>query len=179
MAKMTGPLLSMDARGMIGGRYVYQRAMGETVMRYRWQQNQTITADQAPYQQAHGQITHLISWIKREKPHFNTSGVDDYQMLREIAGRRDRWNDFVRRQMLKHEQTNMIHIAALWAAMTPTEQAQWDTEAASVAPGLAGYTGKSPPGWPAPTWSAGYLLHLYFWILYLTGATTTEPGSTP
>ena len=34
MAKMNGPLLSMEARGMIARRYVYQRTQGGQSMRY-------------------------------------------------------------------------------------------------------------------------------------------------
>lgn len=179
MARMTGPLLSLEARGMIAGRYIYQQAMGRQVMRYHWQQGQHTTIEQAPYQQAHGLLSHLISWIKAGRPHLNSSGLDDYLMLREIAGRRDRWNDMVRRRMLKHGHANISHVLALWAGLDETDREAWGNVASGVAPTLTEYTGKAPPGIEPPTWPAGALFFVYHWLAYLVGLIQDEPGATP
>ena len=110
MAKMNGPLLSMEARGMIARRYVYQRTQGGQSMRYHWPGAHPITAAQAPHQQLHGWLTHIISFVKQQRPHLNNTTSDDYVYLRSIAGPDQRWNDMIRRRMMGG---NPSHLASV------------------------------------------------------------------
>lgn len=179
MARMTGPLLSMTARGMIAGRYVFGEDKTRQVMRYNWPGPKTITAVQAPYQQLHGWLTHVISYIKQQRPHLNDGMDDDYQMLRTIAGRRDRWNDFVRRAVIGPDHATLTSIKANWDSLTDAQRDAWDSAAATLAPSLTAYTGKAPPGWPEPVFSVGSCWYLYCWMAYLTALIPTPPTPDP
>ena len=179
MAKMNGPLLSMEARGMIARRYVYQRTQGGQAMRYHWPGAQPITAAQAPHQQLHGWLTHIISFVKQQRPHLNSTGADDYVYLRALAGPEQRWNDLIRRRMMHGNTSPLASVRASWNALTKPQKIAWETEAAARAPGLAAYVGAAPATWPEPVFTPGQCWYLYRWIAFLLSITTAAPGSWP
>lgn len=179
MAKMNGPLLSMEARGMIARRYVYQRTQGGQSMRYHWPSAQPITAAQAPHQQLHGWLTHVISFVKQARPHLNTTAEDDYIYMRSIAGPELRWNDIIRRRMMGGTPSKLARVRAAWGSLTDPQKTAWEAEAAAQAPSLTAYVGAAPAGWPTPIFTPGQCWYLYRWTAFLLPITTTAPAEWP
>ena len=105
-------------------------------MRYHWPGAQPITAAQAPYQQLHGWLTHVISFVKQQRPHLNNTASDDYIYMRSIAGPELRWNDMIRRRMMGGKPSQLARVNDAWRSLTKPQRIAWDAEAAAQAPGL-------------------------------------------
>ena len=179
MAKMNGPLLSMEARGMIARRYVYQRTQGGQSMRYHWPGAHPITAAQAPHQQLHGWLTHIISFVKQQRPHLNNTTSDHVVPTLLRASDRAQVDVIVRRRMMQGNPSHLASVRASWNALTAPQQMAWENEAAARAPGLTAYVGAAPAGWPAPVFTPGQCWYLYRWVAFLLPITTAAPGDWP
>ena len=176
MARVTGPLMSMEASGTIGKTLTFANWVGRQYVRRWTRPSNPQTADQMDQRNAFSVIGVGVSQANKCLQVNSSTTKTDEQAIRDKTPSGMRWNGYIQKVLTGSGAAGYKAAKLAWDALTA--KTAWETTAA----------GLTPPVPSAPTYLAGgaggagatpgEVLFIMNYGLYLVGARTTIPNST-
>jgi hypothetical protein len=178
MAKVSGPLMSMDARGKFGNTLVFSGWKGRPTVR----QLVTPSNPQSADQQAARNAVRVAGAAQR----FANLCVDinanlaltDKEEIRALAPSGQAWNGTLVKALVGAGSVNYTAAVAAYTALTGGQKTAWDTAAAALTPSIPAVNQVGANGVPATAMVAGEVFFIYQYALYILGLQSV-PGATP
>ena len=177
MARVTGPLMSMEASGTIGKSLTFANWVGRQYVRRWTRPSNPQTADQMDQRNAFSIIGVGVSHASKCLQVNSSTTKTDEEAFREKTPSGMRWNGYIQKVLTGSGAAGYNAAKAAWNALA--SKTAWETTAA----------GLTPPVPSAPTYLAGgaggagatpgEVLFIMNYGLYLVGARTTIPNATP
>ncbi len=134
MAKVTGPLMSMDASGKFAGALVFTKWKGRPVVR------QLVTPAN-PQSALQGETRTWLRLASAAQKFINRTALirtgetkTDKQLLIEAAPSGQAWNGFLVKSILGPQNANIAAADTIWGAFDSTAKTNWNTAAAALTP---------------------------------------------
>jgi len=178
MAKVTGPLMSMDASGSFGGAMVHGNRLGTHVVRALVTPANPMSANQ--------EIARNIVRVCGAGQKYANACVlkgagrllTDKALLTAAAPAGQTWNSYLVKLMTGVGQVNYSAATAAYAALTAPNRADWVTSAGILTPAILAVAQKAAGGAAAAALSAGEVWFHYQYGLY-AGGIAGLPGAVP
>lgn len=178
MAKVTGPLHSLDASGKFGGSLVFGKWKGRNTVR----QLVTPSNPQSAGQQAARNRTRVTgaiqSWVNGTLNLAPTQTLTDKERLKLATPGGQAWNGFLTKTVIGAGGLTYTAAVAAYAALTAPQKEAWDTEAGSLSPSLSLVNQVGEGGVAETPISAGEVFFIYQYALSSIGLAAV-PGGTP
>lgn len=178
MAKVSGPLMSMDASGGFAGTLVFTKWKGRPVVRQLVTPSNPQTAGQVEARNAvrvagAGQRFAYLSTDIR-----SGQTETDLDLIKGITPGGQAWNGTLVKAMIGAGQVNYDAAETAWTALNGTAQTAWGTAAAALSPAIPAVAQGATGGGSATPMAAGKVFFHYVYGLYVLGLSTV-PGATP
>ena len=178
MAKVEGPLFSMQASGTYGGAVTFGRRKGVNVARIRVDPANPQTSGQQDSRNRVRVGGVIQRWMN------GTSQVEDGQaatpkaLLTTAAPAEQTWNSFLVDLLVGAGAITYTAAEAAFQALSESEQTAWDTAAGALTPPLNAVAQKGPAGVEATPKSGGEVFFLMQYALS-QGGLAAAPTATP
>lgn len=179
MAKVSGPLFSMDASGKFAGALVFGKWKGRNVAR----QLVTPANPQSANQETARNAVRVFGAIQR---FFNAtttkrSGetVTDKAELAALAPAGQAWNGFLVKAGIGAQSLTYTAAEAAWNALTSGNKTSWDSAAAALVPPITSVAQYAAGGAAATAATAGKVHFIGQYALFVAGAASAAPTATP
>lgn len=176
MAKVNGPLMSMDATGSFAGTLVFQHWKGRNTVRQLVKPSNPKTSGQLVARNAMIAAAAICSVINQTTDKHSALAVRDETALRNAAPSGQSWNGFFTKELIGPGQAKFDAATTAWAGVS---QAGWETAAAALD---VPYTDKSKQVAPLASpdeFSHGELFFRHVYGLYTAGILATAPTTAP
>lgn len=179
MAKVTGPLMSMDASGKFGDALVFGKWKGRNVVRQYTRPANPQTELQTDTRNAlrvlaAGQAFAAATALKR-----SGETVTDLVELKASAPAGQAWNGYLVKSGIGAGLVNFDAAKTAYAALTAPQKSAWDTAAAALVPAIPAVAQKAAGGASATPMTAGQVFYHYVYALSIAGVTTAPTGTPP
>lgn len=178
MAKVTGPLMSMDARGKFGNTLVYSGWKGRPTVR----QLVTPTNPMSTNQEAARNIVRTCGAAQHFANlcalHGGGRSVTDKAAIMAVTPSGQAWNGTLVKGMTGAGAITYEAAQAAWALLTGGEKTAWDNAAAALVPAIPAVAQMAAGGIPSTPLTGGNVFYIYTYGLYSLGITTI-PTATP
>ncbi len=178
MAKVSGPLMSMDASGSYGGTLVFGKWKGRNTVR----QLVTPSNPQSAGQQAARNRTRVTgaiqSWVNGTLTKAPTQTVTDKERIKLATPGGQAWNGYLTKTVIGAGGLTYTQATAAHAALAPAEKLAWNTEAESLSPGFSLVNQVGEGGVSETPLTAGEVFFIYQFALSQIGLAAT-PGAVP
>lgn len=176
MARVTGPLMSMEASGTIGKSLTFANWVGRQYVRRWTRPSNPQTADQMDQRNAFSVIGVGVSQANKCLQVNSSTTKTDEQAIRDKTPSGMRWNGYIQKVLTGTGAAGYRAAKAAWNALP--DKTDWEDTAAGVTPPiksapqyLAGGAGATPA-------TPGEVLFIMNYGLYLVGARTVIPSGT-
>jgi len=178
MAKVTGPLFSMDASGGFGGALVFGKWKGRnTVHKLVTPSNPNSTEQEVSRNAVRvagaGQHWANMTTLKRSGETLTDKGE-----LITLAPSGQAWNGFLVKGIIGAGQTNYDAATTAWNALGSTPKAAWVTAAGALTPAFPAVAQTMAGGGTTTPMGAGEAYYHYQYGLYVAGVAPI-PTATP
>lgn len=178
MAKVSGPLMSMEASGAFGGALVFGKWKGRPTVR----QLVTPANPQSADQQTARNIVRVCGAAQRFANACAANGdgrtLTDLEELKAAAPADQAWNGYLVKQMTGTNNGNYAAASAGWSALAAGEKTAWDAAAAALTPPILAVAQVGAGGVAETAKSAGEVFHAYQYGLFVAGI-AAAPSATP
>lgn len=179
MAKVTGPLMSMDASGKFGDALVFGKWKGRNVVRQYTRPANPQTALQTDTRNAlrvlaAGQAFAAATALKR-----SGETVTDLVELKASAPAGQAWNGYLVKSGIGAGLVNFDAADTAYAALSAPQKDAWDTAAAALVPAIPAVAQKAAGGASGTPMVAGQVFFHYVYALSIAGVTTAPTGTPP
>lgn len=179
MAKVSGPLMSMDASGKFANTLVFSKWKGRPVVRQLVTPSNPQSASQQTARNAMRVLAAAQSWANFTTQTRTGESMTDKMELISLAPAGQAWNGYLVKSGIGASAVNYMAASAAFAALTAGERLAWDNAAAGLVPAILPVPQIGMGGMPAAPVSAGAVFFHYCYALYIAGALDTAPGATP
>lgn len=179
MAKVTGPLMSMDASGGFGGTLVFGKWKGRPVVRQLVTPANPKSANQAV---ARNRIRATGSAQKEVNVSLQIKTgqtLTDEALLRAAAPAGYAWNGFLTDSMIGAGGLSYTAGQAAYALLTAPEKTAWDSAANARVPAFFAAAQVGANGVAATALTSGNVYFLQQYGMYVAGIFTAAPTGTP
>ena len=177
MARVTGPLMSMEASGTIGKSLTFANWVGRQYVRRWTRPSNPQTADQMEQRNAFSVIGVGVSQANKCLWINSSTGKTDEQAFRDKTPSGMRWNGYIQKVLTGTGAAGYNAAKAAWGALS--NQSQWETTANGLVPPVQSAPQYLEGGATAVPATPGEVLFIMNYGLYLIGARSTAPGATP
>lgn len=177
-AKVSGPLMSMEASGKFAGALVFANRLGSNVVRHLVTPSNPQSANQITARNivrvtgAAQHFANLSTALGESRTITDKAGL----ILATLIGQT--WNSTLVKAMIGTDQVNYDAGAAAWALLTAPQKTAWDNAAAALTPAFLGVAQKVAGGGPGTPLTAGNVFFQYQYGLYVL-ALASLPGAVP
>lgn len=178
MAKVTGPLMSMDASGAFGGALVFGKWKGRNTVRQLVKPANPQTQDQ---QDARNRlrVTGVIqAWINANVTKRTGETETDKELIKEQTPAGYAWNGFLVDTIVGAGGIAYTAARAAYTALQAGDKTAWNTAAGALTPAILSAAQKDAGGVAGTPVTAGEVFFIAQYGLYLMGLRTI-PGATP
>ena len=178
MAKVKGPLFSMEASGAYGGALVFAQRMGKPVVR----KLVTPANPNAASQEVSRNRVRIFGAIQR---HLNQSTMvasgqteRDKARIAAVTPSGQRWNSYIIDRGVGKGGVNFLAADAAYAALDAAAKTAWDTAAAALTPAINEVKQTAEGGiesTPAPKGKVWFILQYTLAMMGLAPAPTATP----
>jgi len=178
MAKVSGPLMSMDARGKFANTLVFSGWKGRPTVRQLVQPTNPQSADQMTARNmlsAAGAIQRFVNLSVEINENLT---LTDKLEIQAITPSGQAWNGFLVRSLVGAGALSYAAAQAAWGALAGGEQTAWDNAAAALTPAIPATAQRVAGGGAGTPLSGGNVFFLLEYTLYLMGLQAV-PGATP
>lgn len=179
MAKVTGPLMSMDASGAFGGAIVFSRWKGRNTVRQLVTPSNPMSAGQVEARNRVRTSGSAQRQINLSAQIRNTFTQTDKALLSAAAPSGQAWNGFLTDSVIGAGAVAYDAAAAAWTALAAGEKTAWDVAAAARVPAIMGVAQMAAGNVAATPLSAGNVYFHQQYGLYIAGIITAAPGAVP
>lgn len=176
MARVTGPLMSMEASGTIGKSLTFANWVGRQYVRRWTRPANPRTANQMEQRNAFSVVGVGVSWANKNPQENSDTGKTDEQAFRSKTPSGMRWNGYIQKVLTGSGAAGYKAAKAAWDQLS--YQSSWEDAAAAVVPPIKSAPQYLPGGASAAPATPGEVLFIMNYGLYLVGARTTVPDST-
>ena len=177
MARVTGPLMSMEASGTIGKTLTFANWVGRQYVRRWTRPSNPQTADQMEQRNAFSVIGVGVSWASKcQQINISTRRTDE-EAIRGKTPSGMRWNGYIQKVLTGSGAAGYNAAKAAWDALP--DKSQWKTTANGLMPPVQSAPQYLAGGATDTAATPGEVLFIMNYGLYLIGASTTAPDSTP
>jgi hypothetical protein len=178
MAKVSGPLMSMDARGKFGNTLVFSGWKGRPTVRQLVTPSNPKTTDQQKSRNAVRAAGAGQHWANLTAL-ILTGAIDtDKANIRDVAPSGQAWNGTLVKAMIGAGDVNYDAASAIWAGLTGGEKTAWDNAAAALVPAIPAVAQTVAGGGLGTPLTDGEVFLHYMYGLYVLGLYTL-PDATP
>lgn len=178
MAKVQGPLMSMQASGKFGNALVFANRIGTNVARLLVTPSNPMSLNQEAarnYVRVAGAGQRFANLTALKYP---ASASTDKVLLGLAAPTGQTWNGYLVKGEIGTNAVNAIAADAIWTAFTSLQKTAWDDAAAALVPAIPAVAQKGAGGVPATSLTAGQVFLRYVYGLYALGIHAI-PTATP
>jgi len=179
MAKVTGPLMSLDASGGFASTLVFGKWKGRNVVR----QLVTPANPQSQNQQDARNKVRTVGTSQRWANLTTQIGdgrlVTDKAALIAAAPVGQAWNGFLSKAMIGAGALNYTAANAAWALLTALQKTAWDDAADALRPAFAQTFQADALGVAGVPLTSGQGFFHYQYGLYVANVSTVAPGAVP
>lgn len=178
MAKVSGPLMSMDASGKFGGALVFANRLGTNVVRQLVTPSNPMSANQEIARNiirvagADQRFSNLTALVRAGQT------VTDKATLQANTPAGQTWNSYLVKLMTGINASTYEAATAAYAALAALEKTAWVDAAAALTPAILPVAQKAAGGAAAADMTAGEVFFHYIYGLY-AGGYSTIPGAVP
>jgi hypothetical protein len=179
MAKVTGPLMSMDASGKFAGALVFSKWKGRPTVRQLVTPANPQNASQTTQRnmvRVMGAAQHFANLTAQVQ---STETQTDKVVLTSLAPAGQAWNGFLVKSGIGAGSVNYDAATAAYAALAAGEKTAWVNAAAALVPAILDVAQSNPFGAAGTPMSQGEVFFHYVYALYMAGENATAPGATP
>lgn len=179
MAKVTGPLMSMDASGKFAGALVFSKWKGRPTVRQLVTPSNPRSSDQVAIRNNLRVTAAAQRWANLTSLVLSGETDTDKVRLTAAAPAGQAWNGFLVKSILGAGGLDFDTAEGLYAALTGPQQAAWDAAAGALSPAIpavAQFDTNNSPSTPIP---AGEVFFIYMHGLYMAGLLAAVPNGTP
>lgn len=130
MAKVTGPLMSLDASGTVGKTAVFSKWKGQNYVRLRVTPMNRQTSDMQNVRIKCGGMGYACSFVTRDVP--GEGNVGFYSDAKAAAPAGQSWISFAMKQLLGANMSTFDGKATAYTSVNPTNQGYYATAAANL-----------------------------------------------
>lgn len=178
MAKVSGPLMSMEASGGFAGTLVFGKWKGRPTVR----QLVTPANPMSENQQSARNIVRVAGAAQRFANLTTTKGagrlITDKASLIAVSPADQAWNGYLVKSMTGIGAANYLAATAAYNALTAPQKTAWDDAAAALVPAILPVAQKGVGGITSTAITAGAVFFHYEYGLYMAGI-TAAPGAVP
>lgn len=178
MAKVSGPLMSMDARGAFAGTLVFANWKGRPTVRQLVKPSNPATTAQVGVRNELRVTGAAQHFARASSQHGAGRSVTDQQAILAVTPSGFAWNGHLVKTIVGAGGVNYAAAETAYAALTSGQKTAWDTAAGGLTPAIPAVAQKIAGNASGTNKSAGEVFFIYTYGLYLLGITTV-PGATP
>ena len=176
MARVTGPLMSMEASGTIGKTLTFANWVGRQYVRRWTRPSNPQTADQMDQRNAFSIIGVGVSQANKCLQVNDSTTKTDEQAFRDKTPSGMRWNGYIQKVLTGSGAAGYKAAKLAWDALA--KKTDWETAANGLTPPVPSAPQYLEGGATAAAATPGEVLFIMNYGLYLIGASSTVPDST-
>jgi hypothetical protein len=165
MAKLTAPLMSVDARGKFGGAIVFSGWKGKKVARYLVTPANPRTAGQELARNAVRIASAIISTLYRIADPRTGETLPDPVIIGNEAPADVTWGNFLTRRVIGPNRANVVAARAAFAALSSEVKGDWQDAAGDTSPPFQAAAQTEEGGGSITPVPAGEVLFIYSYTL--------------
>ena len=177
MARVTGPLMSMEASGTIGKTLTFANWVGRQYVRRWTRPSNPQTADQMEQRNAFSVIGVGVSWANKCLQVNSSTTETDEVAFREKTPSGMRWNGYIQKVLTGSGAAGYKAAKLAWDALS--NKTGWDTAAGALVPPVQSAPQYQEGGASDTAATPGEVLFVMNYGLYLIGASSAAPSETP
>jgi len=178
MAKVTGPLMSMDASGSYAGTIVFTRWKGRNVVRQLVTPANPKSLNQETARNAIRVLGAGQRFANQTTQIRGGETITDKDELIGLAPSGQAWNGFLVKSAIGAGGISYDEATTAWNALLAADHTNWDNAAAGLVPAIPAVAQFGAGGAAAPALTAGEVYFHYEYGLYKAGA-ASMPTATP
>lgn len=179
MAKVTGPLMSLEASGTIGDALTFSRWVGRPYVRRYSVPGNPQTMMQETHRNRFSAMGTIATWATRNNQIFDTNTDDVQKLIKSKTPSDQRWNGFLLRVMTSGNGAQFNACQNAWHTITSADQTRWESTATSLTPPMPSAAQRGAGGVSIASATPGFLLFALHWALFQMGLQPAAPGSAP
>ena len=173
MARVTGPLMSMEASGTIGKSLTFANWVGRQYVRRWTRPSNPQTADQMDQRNAFSVIGVGVSQANKCLQVNSSTTKTDEQAIRDKTPSGMRWNGYIQKVLTGSGAAGYNAAKAAWDALP--DQSQWETTANGLMPPVQSAPQYLAGGATDTAATPGEVLFIMNYGLYLIGDSSAAP----
>ena len=177
MARVTGPLMSMEASGTIGKTLTFANWVGRQYVRRWTRPSNPQTLDQMAQRNAFSVIGVGVSWANKCLQINSSTTKTDEAAYRDKTPSGMRWNGYIQKVLTGSNAAGYKAAKLAWNGIT--DKAAWETAANNRTPPVQSAPQYQEGGASAVAATPGEVLFIMSYGLYLIGASSAAPGEVP
>ena len=177
MARVTGPLMSMEASGTIGKTLTFANWVGRQYVRRWTRPSNPQTADQMEQRNAFSVIGVGVSQANKCLQVNSSTTATDEQAFRDKTPSGMRWNGYIQKVLTGSGAAGYKAAKLAWDALGGGSS--WETTAAGLTPPVQSAPQYQEGGASDVAATPGEVLFIMNYGLYLIGASSAAPTDTP
>ncbi len=179
MAKVKGPLMSMEASGSYGSTLVFGRRLGSNVVRQLVKPSNPQTAGQMLARNRVRVFGALQKFVSGTMLKLAGKTSTDKELIAAVTPSGQRWNSYMQQVGIGSGGISYPAARAAFALLTELEKAAWETAAGALTPVILAVAQKNAGGMDASAVPAGEVFFIHVYTLSLMGITATPTGTPP
>lgn len=178
MAKVGGPLMSLEASGSVAGALTFAKWKGRQYVRQLVQPSNPQSAAQETARNAMRVAAAAQRFVNLSTELGAGRSVPDKQAIIAVTPAGEAWNGYLTRKMIGAGAVTFTAARAAFAALTPAEKTAWDTAADGLTPPITATAQTAAGGVPATPLTKGETFFIYqYGLASILG--TAAPGAVP
>ena len=177
MARVTGPLMSMEASGTIGKTLTFANWVGRQYVRRWTRPSNPQTADQMDQRNAFSVIGVGVSQANKCLQVNSSTTKTDEQAIRDKTPSGMRWNGYIQKVLTGSGAAGYNAAKLAWDALS--NKAAWEAAAAGLTPPVQSAPQYQEGGASDVAATLGEVMFIMNYGLYLIGASSAAPTDTP
>lgn len=178
MAKVTGPLMSMDASGKFGGALVFGKWKGRPTVRQLVTPANPNSAGQELARNRTRVTGALQNWVNTTLLKAPTETLTDKERLMAVTPGSQAWNGFLTKTLIGAGGLTFTAARAAYAALTGPQKTAWVDAAGALTPVINEVYQTIEGGGAGTPLTAGEVFFIYQYGLSMLGLAST-PGAVP
>lgn len=179
MARVKGPLMSMEASGSFGGAMVFAAWKGRPYARELVTPANPQTSDQTTVRNAMRVAGACQHWLKTTADVRSGETLTDKALLIAAAPSGEAWNGFFTRKLIGKGSVSYTQGRAAFSALASGEKTAWDTAADALTPPILDTVQGLPGGTYDAPMRSGEVFFLAIWGLSACGVAAAPTAIPP
>lgn len=179
MAKVSGPLFSLEASGSYGGALTFAKWKGRQYCRQLVIPANPNSADQETARNRLRAGGAIQSWINTSTLKGDSRADTDLVAIKAITPSGYAWNGYLVETLVGTGGLTYTAAQAAYTALTSQQKSAWDSAAEALTPAYAAVYQSTAGGGAGTPMTTGEVFFLHQYALYMMGIKTSAPTGTP